>query len=115
MTERLHARLASHALNTPLHSSDEKRRAICQTRSHLNKASHGQTLLTATLCRHFPKIPESMHDRIFEHYALDTERGDFIKGGTTVLESIIRCPGCRAEGLSTSPTLVATTPFHLVV
>jgi len=68
MTERLHARLASHALNTPLHSLDEKRRAICQTRSHLNKASHRQTLVTATLCRHFPKIPESVHDCVFEHY-----------------------------------------------
>lgn len=70
MTERLHARLAPYALNTPLHSSDEKRRAICQTRSHLNKASHGQTLLTAILCRHFPKIPESVRDRIFEHYGV---------------------------------------------
>jgi hypothetical protein len=39
----------------------------------------------------------------------DTEGGDFIKGRTTVLESIIRCPVCRAECLSTSPALVATT------
>ena len=41
--------------------------------------------------------------------ALDTERGDFIKGGATVLESIIGCPGCRAERLPTSSALVATT------
>src|SRR5262245_60572548 len=31
------------------------------------------------------------------------------KGGATALESIIRCPGGRAERLSTSPALVATT------
>jgi Staphylococcal nuclease homologue len=59
-----------------LHSSDEKRRAICQTRSHLNKASQGQTLVTATLCRHFPKIPESVHDCIFDHHGIDApEKG----------------------------------------
>ena len=41
--------------------------------------------------------------------AFDTERGDFIKGRATVLESIIRCAGCRAECLPTSLALVATT------
>ena len=41
--------------------------------------------------------------------AFDTESGDFIKGGAPVLESIIGCPGCRAECLPTSPALVATT------
>ena len=41
--------------------------------------------------------------------ALDTEGGDFIKPGATVLESIIRCPVCRAERLSTRPALVATS------
>jgi hypothetical protein len=27
-------------------------------------------------------------------HTLDTEGGNFIKGGATVLESIIKCPGC---------------------
>jgi hypothetical protein len=39
----------------------------------------------------------------------DTEGGHFIKGGATVLESVIQCSGGRAECLSTSPALVATT------
>ena len=47
---------------------------------------------------------------------LDTERGNLIKRGVTVLESMICSPGCRAEGLPTSPTLVAPTlpPTSLV-
>ena len=45
--------------------------------------------------------------------ALDTVRGDFIERGATVLESIIRCPVCRAERLSTSLALVATTLSRL--
>jgi hypothetical protein len=40
---------------------------------------------------------------------LDAEGGDFIKGSVPVLESIIRCPGRRAECLPTSSALVATT------
>ena len=40
---------------------------------------------------------------------LDSERSDFIKCGEAVLESIISCPGCRAERLPTSLALVATT------
>ena len=40
----------------------------------------------------------------------NTEGGDLIKPGATVLESIIRCPVCRAERLSTSPATVST-PF----
>jgi hypothetical protein len=40
---------------------------------------------------------------------LDTERGDFIKRGAAVLESIISCPGCRAARFPTSLALVATT------
>jgi hypothetical protein len=60
---------------------------------------------------------ESVRDRVFEHYAsngrlvqtLDIERGDSIKRGAAVLESIISCPGCRAEHLPTSLALVATT------
>jgi hypothetical protein len=39
----------------------------------------------------------------------DTESSNLIKHRTPVLKSIIRCPGGRAERLSTSPTLVATT------
>jgi hypothetical protein len=41
--------------------------------------------------------------------ALDAVRGDFIERGATVLESIIRCPVCRAKRLSTSLAPVATT------
>ena len=46
----------------------------------------------------------------------DTEGGDLIKDRTPVLESMIRCPGCRAERLPTSLALVATTlsPSSLV-
>ena len=40
---------------------------------------------------------------------LDTEGGNFIKRGAAVLESMIRSACCRAEGLPTSSTLVATT------
>jgi hypothetical protein len=40
---------------------------------------------------------------------LDTEGGNFIKRVAAMLESIISCPGCRAERLSTSLTLVATS------
>jgi len=39
----------------------------------------------------------------------DTESSNLIKDRTLVLKSVIRCPGGRAEGLSTSPALVATT------
>jgi hypothetical protein len=39
----------------------------------------------------------------------DTESSHLIKDRTPVLKSIIRCPDCRAEGLSTSPALVAAT------
>jgi hypothetical protein len=39
---------------------------------------------------------------------LDAESRDLIKGGTPVLESIIRCPSCRAECLPASLALVAT-------
>jgi micrococcal nuclease len=32
--------------------------------------------VTATLCRHFPKIPESVHDCIFDHHGIDApEKG----------------------------------------
>ena len=41
--------------------------------------------------------------------ALDTEGGDSIKCGATVLESIIGRASRRGEGLSTSLTLVPTT------
>jgi hypothetical protein len=41
--------------------------------------------------------------------ALDTEGGDFIKRGATVVESVIRRPDCRAECLPTSLAVVATT------
>ena len=50
---------------------------------------------------------DSSNGRLVQTF--DTEGGDFIKGGATVLESIIRCPGCRAERLPTSLALVATT------
>ena len=40
---------------------------------------------------------------------LDTEKGDFIKGGAPVLETIIRCSGCRGERLAASPALAAAT------
>ena len=40
---------------------------------------------------------------------LDAESRDLIKGGTSLLESIIRCPVSRAEGLPTSLALVPTT------
>jgi len=50
---------------------------------------------------------DSSNGRLIE--AFDTKGGDFIKRGATVLESIIRCPFCRAECLFTSLTLVATT------
>jgi len=39
----------------------------------------------------------------------DTEGGNLIKDRTTVLESMIRCPGCRAERLTANPAPVATT------
>jgi hypothetical protein len=39
----------------------------------------------------------------------DTEGGDLIKHRTPVLESMIRCQGCRAECLPTNLALVATT------
>src|SRR5262249_39647203 len=45
--------------------------------------------------------------------AFDTEAGDFIEPGATVLESIIRCPVCRAERLAASLALVATTLCRL--
>ena len=41
--------------------------------------------------------------------AFDAERRNFIKGGSPVLESMIRCTSCRAERLPTSLALVATT------
>jgi len=40
---------------------------------------------------------------------LDAESRDLSKGGTPVLESIIRCPVGRAEGFPTSLALVPTT------
>jgi hypothetical protein len=42
-------------------------------------------------------------------HTLDTESGDFIKRGVSVLESIIRGPVCRGERLPTSLALVTTT------
>src|SRR5262249_37615523 len=69
---------------------------------------------TATGCFFQPamdRIPgnslNSSDGRLIETF--DTEEGDFIKGGETVLESVVRCPDCRAERLSTSLALVATT------
>jgi hypothetical protein len=47
--------------------------------------------------------------------ALDTEGGDFIKRGATVLESIVGCPVCRAKRLPASPAPIATTLPPLVV
>src|SRR5215469_14620534 len=42
--------------------------------------------------------------------AFDAESGNFIKCGTTVLESVTSCSYSRAERLSTSLALVATMP-----
>src|SRR5262249_29619935 len=50
---------------------------------------------------------DSSDNRLVE--ALDTEGGDSIKCGATVLESIIGRASRRGEGLSTSLTLVPTT------
>jgi len=49
-------------------------------------------------------------------HTLDTEGGDSVKRGPPMVESIIRCPDCRAERLSTNPTLIATmlSPSGLV-
>ena len=46
----------------------------------------------------------------------DTEGGDFIEDRTPVLESIMRCTGCRAECLAASPAQVSTvlSPSGLV-
>jgi len=41
--------------------------------------------------------------------AFDAESRHFIKSGTTVLQSMIRCPARRAECLATRLALVATT------
>jgi hypothetical protein len=41
--------------------------------------------------------------------SFNAESRHFIEGSTTVLESMIRSSGCRAERLPTSLTLVATT------
>ena len=38
----------------------------------------------------------------------NTEGGDLIKGASPVLESMIRCPDCRAERLPASRATVAT-------
>jgi hypothetical protein len=50
---------------------------------------------------------DSSNSRLIE--AFDTEGGDSVKRGPPMVESIIRCPVCRAERLSTNPTLIATT------
>ena len=42
-------------------------------------------------------------------HALDTEGGDFIEPGPTVLESIVGSPVCRAKRLPASPAPIATT------
>jgi len=57
------------------------------------------------------RIPgESLHSsdrRLIQPF--DAESRDFIKGRAPVLESMIGCPGCRAERLPTHLALVATT------
>ena len=35
-----------------------------------DRLSYRLVLAAGPLCRHFPKIPESARDRIFEHYAM---------------------------------------------
>jgi hypothetical protein len=42
--------------------------------------------------------------------AFDTEGGDLVEGRATILESMVRRRGRRAEGLAASPAAVATTP-----
>ena len=57
------------------------------------------------------RIPRNSLDSSNGGFAhpFDAQGSDFIKGGATVLESIIGHPGRGAEGLPTSPALVATT------
>jgi hypothetical protein len=47
--------------------------------------------------------------------AFDAKSCHLIKDRATVLESMIRCAGCRAERLPTSPASVSTTLPHLVL
>src|SRR5262249_38902905 len=49
----------------------------------------------------------SSNSRLIE--AFDTEGGDLVKDYTPMMDSIIRCPSCRAERLPTSLALVAPT------
>jgi len=49
----------------------------------------------------------SSNSRLIE--AFDTEGGDLVKDDTPMMDSIIRCPSCRAERLPTSLALVAPT------
>jgi hypothetical protein len=46
----------------------------------------------------------SSNSRLIE--AFDTEGGDLVKDCTPMMDSIIRCPSCRAERLPTSLALV---------
>jgi hypothetical protein len=64
------------------------------------------SILTATGLLMEGDSLDSSNGRLIE--AFDNEGGDFIKRGTVVLQSIIRCPVCRAEYLTTSLALVAT-------
>ena len=50
---------------------------------------------------------DSSDDRLVQ--ALDTEGGNLIEDRMPVLESVIRCPDCRAERLSTSLATVSTS------